>query len=313
MANETQGGAGSTHGARRNDSIWIRGSIPAIVTPMHEDGSLDLPAFRKLIDWHIEEGTSGLVVVGTSGESATLSVEEHILMVKTAVEHAAGRIPVIAGAGGNSTAEAIELSAQAKQVGADATLQVVPYYNKPTQEGIYRHFAKIAETVDLPVILYNVPGRTVADMSNETVLRLAQVPGIVGVKEATGNIDRAAHLIKAAPKHFGIYSGDDPTAIALMLLGGHGNISVTANVAPRAMAQLCAAAIAADAKTAREIHLKLLSLHKNLFIESNPIPVKWVLQQMGRMEGGIRLPLTPLDARYHEVVRTAMREAGLSG
>ena len=312
MANETQGGAGNTRGAR-NDSIWIRGSIPAIVTPMHEDGSLDLPAFRKLIDWHIEEGTSGLVVVGTSGESATLSVEEHILMVKTAVEHAAGRIPVIAGAGGNSTAEAIELSAQAKEVGADATLQVVPYYNKPTQEGIYRHFAKIAETVDLPVILYNVPGRTVADMANETVLRLAQVPGIVGVKEATGNIDRAAHLIKAAPKHFGIYSGDDPTAIALMLLGGHGNISVTANVAPRAMAQLCAAALAADAKTAREIHLKLLSLHKNLFIESNPIPVKWVLQQMGRMEGGIRLPLTPLDARYHEVVRTAMREAGLPG
>ncbi|QYD67471.1 4-hydroxy-tetrahydrodipicolinate synthase [Paraburkholderia edwinii] len=312
MANETQGGAGSTRGAR-NDSIWIRGSIPAIVTPMHEDGSLDLPAFRKLIDWHIEEGTSGLVVVGTSGESATLSVEEHILMVKTAVEHAAGRIPVIAGAGGNSTAEAIELSAQAKEVGADATLQVVPYYNKPTQEGIYRHFAKIAETVDLPVILYNVPGRTVADMAHETVLRLAQVPGIVGVKEATGNIDRAAHLIKAAPKHFGIYSGDDPTAIALMLLGGHGNISVTANVAPRAMAQLCAAALAADAKTAREIHLKLLSLHKNLFIESNPIPVKWVLQQMGRMEGGIRLPLTPLDARYHEVVRTAMREAGLPG
>ena len=312
MANETQGGAGSTRGAR-NDSIWIRGSIPAIVTPMHEDGSLDLPAFRKLIDWHIEEGTSGLVVVGTSGESATLSVEEHILMVKTAVEHAAGRIPVIAGAGGNSTAEAIELSAQAKEVGADATLQVVPYYNKPTQEGIYRHFAKIAETVALPVILYNVPGRTVADMSNETVLRLAQVPGIVGVKEATGNIDRAAHLIKAAPAHFGIYSGDDPTAIALMLLGGHGNISVTANVAPRAMAQLCAAALAADAKTAREIHLKLLALHKHLFIESNPIPVKWVLQQMGRMEGGIRLPLTPLDARYHEVVRTAMREAGLPG
>src|ERR1700754_360266 len=312
MANETQGGAGSTRGAR-NDSIWIRGSIPAIVTPMHEDGSLDLPAFRKLIDWHIEEGTSGLVVVGTSGESATLSVEEHILMVKTAVEHAAGRIPVIAGAGGNSTAEAIELSAQAKEVGADAPLQVVPYYNKPTQEGIYRHFAKIAETVDLPVILYNVPGRTVADMSNETILRCAQVPGIIGVKEATGNIDRAAHLIKSAPAHFGIYSGDDPTAIALMLLGGHGNISVTANVAPRAMAQLCAAALAADAKTAREIHLKLLALHKHLFIESNPIPVKWVLQQMGRMEGGIRLPLTPLDARYHEVVRTAMREAGLPG
>ncbi|CAB3767361.1 4-hydroxy-tetrahydrodipicolinate synthase [Paraburkholderia solisilvae] len=312
MANVTQGGTGSTRGAR-HDSIRIRGSIPAIVTPMHEDGSLDLPAFRKLIDWHIEEGTSGLVVVGTSGESATLSVEEHVLMVKTAVEHAAGRIPVIAGAGGNSTAEAIELSAQAKQVGADATLQVVPYYNKPTQEGIYRHFAKIAETVELPLILYNVPGRTVADMSNETILRLAEVPGVIGVKEATGNIDRAAHLIKAAPAHFAIYSGDDPTAIALMLLGGHGNISVTANVAPRAMAQLCKAALEADAKTARDIHLKLLSLHKNLFIESNPIPVKWALQQMGRMQGGIRLPLTPLDARYHDVVRAAMREAGLPG
>jgi 4-hydroxy-tetrahydrodipicolinate synthase len=312
MANVTQGGTGSTRGAR-NDSIRIRGSIPAIVTPMHEDGSLDLPAFRKLIDWHIEEGTSGLVVVGTSGESATLSVDEHVLMVKTAVEHAAGRIPVIAGAGGNSTTEAIELTAQAKKVGADASLQVVPYYNKPTQEGIYRHFAKIAETVDLPLILYNVPGRTVADMSNETILRVAQVPGVIGVKEATGSIDRAAHLIKAAPAHFAIYSGDDPTAIALMLLGGHGNISVTANVAPRAMAQLCAAALAADAKTAREIHLKLLSLHKNLFIESNPIPVKWALQQMGRMQGGIRLPLTPLDARYHEVVRAAMREAGLPG
>src|SRR6201991_2266638 len=297
-----------THGG-----IQIRGSIPAIVTPMHEDGSLDLPAFRKLIDWHIEEGTSGLVVVGTSGESATLSVEEHILMVKTAVEHAAGRIPVIAGAGGNSTAEAIELSAQAKEVGADATLQVVPYYNKPTQEGIYRHFAKIAETVDLPVILYNVPGRTVADMSNETILRVANVPGVIGVKEATGNIDRAANLIKAAPAHFAIYSGDDPTAIALMLLGGHGNISVTANVAPRAMSELCKAALAADARSAREIHLKLLSLHKYLFAEANPIPAKWALQQLGRVQGGIRLPLTPLDAQYHEVVRGALREAGLLG
>jgi 4-hydroxy-tetrahydrodipicolinate synthase len=217
---------------------------------------------------------------------------------------------VIAGAGGNSTAEAIELTERAKSVGADATLQVVPYYNKPTQEGIYRHFRKIAEAVDLPVILYNVPGRTVADMSNETILRLAQVPGIVGVKEATGNIDRAAHLIKAAPADFAIYSGDDPTAIALMLLGGHGNISVTANVAPRAMSELCKAALAADAKTARDIHLRLLSLHKNLFVESNPIPAKWALQEMGRIEGGIRLPLTPLDARYHEVVRAALREAG---
>ncbi|WP_028224445.1 4-hydroxy-tetrahydrodipicolinate synthase [Paraburkholderia ferrariae] len=295
------------------DGITLRGSIPAIVTPMHEDGSLDLPAFRKLIDWHVEEGTDALVVVGTSGESATLDVEEHILMVRTAVEHAAGRMPIIAGAGGNSTAEAIELTKHAKAVGAQASLQVVPYYNKPTQEGMYRHFAKIAEAVDLPVVLYNVPGRTVADMANETILRLAQVPGIVGVKEATGNLDRAAHLIKHAPAGFSIFSGDDPTAIALMLLGGHGNISVTANVAPRQMSELCRAALEGDAKTARAIHMKLLSLHKNLFIESNPIPVKWALQELGRMEGGIRLPLTPLDARYHEVVRTAMREAGLIG
>jgi 4-hydroxy-tetrahydrodipicolinate synthase len=303
MANGTSSG---TQGGLR-----IRGSIPAIVTPMLEDGALDLPAFRQLIDWHVAEGTDALVVVGTSGESATLSVDEHILMIKTAVEHAAGRMPIIAGAGGNSTVEAIELTKQAKDLGADATLQVVPYYNKPTQEGIYRHFSKIAESVDLPVILYNVPGRTVADMSNETILRLAQVPGIIGVKDATGNIDRAAHLIKAAPAHFSIFSGDDPTAIALMLLGGHGNISVTANVAPRAMSDLCKAALAGDAKTARDIHMKLLSLHKNLFIEANPIPVKWALEQMGRMKGGIRLPLTPLDARCHEAVRAALVEAGL--
>ncbi|MFK4447120.1 4-hydroxy-tetrahydrodipicolinate synthase [Caballeronia udeis] len=295
-----------THGG-----IQIRGSIPAIVTPMHEDGSLDLPAFRKLIDWHAQEGSNGLVVVGTSGESATLSVDEHILMVKTAVEHTAKRFPIIAGAGGNSTSEAVELAKAAKEVGADATLQVVPYYNKPTQEGMYQHFRKIAESVDLPVILYNVPGRTVADMNHDTVLRLAEVPGIVGVKEATGNIDRAANLIKYAPAHFAIYSGDDPTAIALMLLGGHGNISVTANVAPRAMSELCRAALAGDAITARKIHLSLLSLHKQMFCESNPIPAKWALAALGRMENGIRLPLTPLDARYHDVVRDALRETGL--
>lgn len=303
MANGT---SSSTQGGVR-----IRGSIPAIVTPMLEDGGLDLAAFRKLIDWHIEEGTDALVVVGTSGESATLSVEEHVVMIGTAVTHAAGRIPIIAGAGANSTTEAIELTERAKAVGADATLQVVPYYNKPTQEGIYRHFAKIAESVDLPVVLYNVPGRTVADMSNETILRLAQVPGIIGVKDATGSIDRAAHLIKAAPANFGIYSGDDPTAVALMLLGGHGNISVTANVAPRGMSELCKAALAGDAKRAREIHMQLLSLHKMLFVESNPIPVKWALAEMGRMQGGIRLPLTPLDSRCHEPVRAALREAGV--
>jgi 4-hydroxy-tetrahydrodipicolinate synthase len=295
-----------THGG-----VQIRGSIPAIVTPMHEDGSLDLPAFRKLIDWHVAEGSNGLVVVGTSGESATLSVDEHILMVKTAVEHTAKRFPIIAGAGGNSTSEAVELAKAAKEVGADATLQVVPYYNKPTQEGMYQHFRKIAESVDLPVILYNVPGRTVADMNHDTVLRLAEVPGIVGVKEATGNIDRAANLIKYAPAHFAIYSGDDPTAIALMLLGGHGNISVTANVAPRAMSELCRAALAGDAITARRIHLGLLSLHKQMFCESNPIPAKWALAALGRMESGIRLPLTPLDERYHGVVRDALRETGL--
>lgn len=305
MANGTSSG---TQGGLR-----IGGSIPAIITPMLEDGGLDLPAFRKLIDWHIAEGTDALCVVGTSGESATLSVDEHVLMIKTAVEHTAGRIPIIAGAGGNSTVEAIELTKQAKAIGADATLQVVPYYNKPTQEGMYRHFSKIAESVDLPVILYNVPGRTVADMATETALRLAQVPGIIGIKEATGNLERAAHLIKGAPAGFSIFSGDDPTAIGLMLLGGHGNISVTANVAPRAMSDLCKAAIAGDAKTAREIHFKLLSVHKNLFIEANPIPVKWALEQMGRIESGIRLPLTPLDGRYHEVVRAALVEAGLLG
>jgi 4-hydroxy-tetrahydrodipicolinate synthase len=312
MNHDTQSGTQSgTQGT--SDRVGIRGSIPAIVTPMFEDGSLDLPAFHKLIDWHIEQGSHALVVVGTSGESATLSVQEHGLMVKTAVDHVAGRIPVIAGTGGNSTTEAIELTAHAKAAGANASLQVVPYYNKPTQEGIYRHFKTIAEAVDLPVILYNVPGRTVADMSNETILRLAQVPGVIGVKEATGNIDRAVQLIKLAPAGFGIYSGDDPTAIALMLLGGHGNISVTANVAPRAMSELCKASLAADAKTARAIHLKLWSLHKNLFIESNPIPVKWALYEMGKIKNGIRLPLTPLDARYHEAVREALREADLLG
>jgi 4-hydroxy-tetrahydrodipicolinate synthase len=285
--------------------------MPAIVTPMLEDGSLDLPALRDLVDWHVEQGSNGLVVVGTSGESPTVSVEEHVLLIKTVVDQAGKRIPVIAGAGGNSTAEAIALTEQAKRVGADASLQVVPYYNKPTQEGLFRHFSKIAESVDLPVILYNVPGRTVADMSNETILRLAQVPGIVGVKDATGNVDRAAHLIKSAPADFSIFSGDDLTAIALMLLGGHGNISVTANVAPRAMSELCQAAIAGDARTARAIHLQLLALHKALFVESNPIPVKWALQQLGKMQGGIRLPLTPLDAKYHELVRAALREAEL--
>jgi 4-hydroxy-tetrahydrodipicolinate synthase len=289
----------------------LRGSIVAIVTPMHEDGSLDLPALRKLIDWHIAEGTDSLVIVGTSGESATVSVDEHRLLIKETVDHVAGRIPVIAGSGGNSTAEAIALTRYAREVGADASLQVVPYYNKPTQEGMFRHFSAIAEEGGLPLILYNVPGRTVADMSNDTILRLAEVPNIVGIKDASGNLDRGVHLIKDAPAGFSIYSGDDPTAIALMLMGGQGNISVTANVAPRAMAELCRAALAGDALTARAIHLRLLGLHRHLFAESNPIPVKWVLQQMGKIEGGIRLPLTPLATPFHDVVRAAMREAGL--
>ncbi|MCP3024948.1 4-hydroxy-tetrahydrodipicolinate synthase [Cupriavidus basilensis] len=291
----------------------INGSIVAIVTPMQEDGSLDFPALRALVDWHVAEGTDGIVIVGTTGESPTVNVDEHCELIRVAVEQADKRIPIIAGTGGNSTKEAIELTAFAKQVGADASLQVVPYYNKPTQEGMYRHFRTIAEAVELPVVLYNVPGRTVADMQNDTILRLAQVPGIIGVKEATGNIDRAAQLIKDAPQGFSIYSGDDPTAIALMLLGGHGNISVTANVAPRKMHELCVAALKGDAITARRIHMELVALNKAMFVEANPIPVKWALQQMGRMQGGIRLPLTPLSPEYHDVVRKALSAAGLLG
>ncbi|GAB7546547.1 MULTISPECIES: 4-hydroxy-tetrahydrodipicolinate synthase [unclassified Cupriavidus] len=291
----------------------INGSIVAIVTPMQEDGSLDFPALRALVDWHVAEGTDGIVIVGTTGESPTVNVDEHCELIRVAVEQADKRIPIIAGTGGNSTKEAIELTAFAKQVGADASLQVVPYYNKPTQEGMYRHFRTIAEAVELPVVLYNVPGRTVADMQHDTILRLAQVPGIIGVKEATGNIDRAAQLIKDAPEGFAIYSGDDPTAIALMLLGGHGNISVTANVAPRKMHELCVAALKGDAITARRIHMELVALNKAMFVEANPIPVKWALQQMGKMQGGIRLPLTPLSTEYHEAVRKALSAAGLLG
>ncbi|WP_428422966.1 4-hydroxy-tetrahydrodipicolinate synthase [Methylibium sp.] len=289
----------------------IVGSIVALVTPMHDDGSVDYPALRRLIDWHIAEGTDCIGVVGTTGESPTVTPEEHCEIIRVAVEHVAGRVPVMAGAGANSTREAIELSRYAKQVGADCTLQVVPYYNKPTQEGQYQHFRTIAEAVDIPVVLYNVPGRTVADMLPETVLRLAQVPGIVGLKEATGNIERACWLIRQAPKGFSIYSGDDPTAVALMLLGGHGNVSVTANVAPRAMHALCVAAMAGDAKRAAEIHLKLLPVHKQLFCEPNPIPVKWALQRMGRCGGTLRLPLTPLSAGQQPAVEQSLREAGL--
>ena len=289
----------------------ISGSIVALITPMHPDGSVDYDALRKLIDWHIAEGTHCIGVVGTTGESPTVNVEEHCEIIRVAVEQAAGRVPVMAGCGANSTQEAIELSEYARKVGADCSLQVVPYYNKPTQEGIYQHFKKILESVDLPTMLYNVPGRTVADMTPETTLRLAQIPGVFGVKEATGNLERAAWLIKQAPKGFSIYSGDDPTAVLLMLLGGHGNVSVTANVAPRAMAQLCEAAMARDTARAVDLHMQLLPLHKHLFTEPNPIPVKWALARMGKAGGTLRLPLTELSEAARPVVEGALREAGV--
>ncbi|MFZ6759265.1 4-hydroxy-tetrahydrodipicolinate synthase [Undibacterium sp. Ji50W] len=289
----------------------IQGSLVAIVTPMHADGSLDLPCLRKLIDWHITEGTDGIVIVGTTGESPTVSVEEHCELIRVAVEHTNKRIPIIAGSGGNSTAEAIALTKFAKQAGADASLQVVPYYNRPTQEGMYQHFKKIAESVDIPVILYNVPGRTVADMSNETILRLAQVPGIIGVKDATGNIARGTDLIRLAPESFAVFSGDDATAMALMLCGGKGNISVTANVAPRAMHELCVAAMGGNIKEAIAINNRMLPLHNKLFVEPNPLPVKWAMIEMGLIPAGIRLPLVPMAAQYHETVRAALRESGV--
>ena len=289
----------------------ILGSIVALVTPMLEDGSVDYPALRRLIDWHIAEGTDCIGVVGTTGESPTVSVEEHCEIIRVAVEHAKGRKPVMAGAGGNSTREAIELARYAKKVGADCTLSVVPYYNKPSQEGIYQHFRAIAEAVDIPMVLYNVPGRTVADMQVDTVLRLAQIPGIVGIKEATGEIDRAAWLIKQAPKGFSIYSGDDATAVALMLLGGHGDVSVTANVAPRLMHELCMAAIEGRVREAAAIHLKLLPLHKNLFLEPSPAPTKWALKQLGLCGDAMRLPITPLTPAGQAVVGQSLRDAGL--
>jgi 4-hydroxy-tetrahydrodipicolinate synthase len=289
----------------------IVGSIVALVTPMQEDGAIDYVALRSLIDWHIAEGTACIGVVGTTGESPTVSVEEHCEVIRVAVEHAAGRVPIMAGAGANSTREAIELTAFAKAVGADCSLGVVPYYNKPSQEGIYQHFKAIAQAVDLPLVLYNVPGRTVSDLQAETTLRLAQLPGIVGIKEASGNIERAAALIKSAPKGFSIYSGDDGTAIALMLLGGHGNVSVTANVAPQLMAELCRAAIAGQARHAAEIHFQLLSLHRQLFCEPSPAPAKWALSRLGRCRETVRLPILPLTAAGQSAVEQAMREAGI--
>lgn len=290
----------------------IQGSIVAVVTPMRIDGSLDYPRLKSLVDYHVAEGSDGIVIVGTTGESPTVDVEEHCELVRSAVEYAAGRIPVIAGTGGNSTAEAIELTAYAKKVGATASLNVVPYYNKPTQEGLYRHFKAIAEAVDLPMILYNVPGRTVADMSNETVLRLAQVPGIIGLKDATASMERATDLILRAPKGFALYSGDDASALAFILMGGHGTISVTANVAPRLMHEMCVAALEGKALQARRINARLFGLHRQLFLEANPIPVKWAVSRMGLMEGGIRLPLTPLSEPHQDRVLQAMREAGVA-
>jgi 4-hydroxy-tetrahydrodipicolinate synthase len=289
----------------------IAGSIVALVTPMHEDGSLDREGLARLIDWQIDEGTQCIGIVGTTGESPTVSVAEHFELIELAVKHAAGRVPVMAGAGGNSTAEAIELARHAAKVGADCTLSVVPYYNKPSQEGLYRHFRAIAEAVDLPMILYNVPSRTVADMLPATVLRLAEVPGIVGIKEATGDIVRAAALVRDAPAGFSIYSGNDDSAIALMLLGGHGNVSVTANVAPRAMRALCDAALAGRSREAAEIHRRLLALHQALFVEPSPAPTKWALSRLGRATQAVRLPITPLSAEGQAVVERAMRDAGL--
>jgi 4-hydroxy-tetrahydrodipicolinate synthase len=289
----------------------IRGSIVALVTPMLEEGAIDYPSLRRLIDWHIAQGTDCIGVVGTTGESPTVSVEEHCEIIRVSVEQAAGRVPIMAGCGANSTKEAIELAHFAKKVGADCQLQVVPYYNKPTQEGQYQHFKAIAESVDLPVVLYNVPGRSVADMAHDTVMRLARVPGIVGIKEATGNIERAQWLIKDAPAGFSIYSGDDPTAVALMLCGGHGNVSVTANVAPRFMHELCKAAIGGDVRKAMELQLQLLPLHKGLFVESNPIPVKWAVARMGLSGTALRLPLTALTEANRPELERLLQATGL--
>jgi 4-hydroxy-tetrahydrodipicolinate synthase len=290
----------------------ITGSIVAIVTPMHEDGSLDFARLRKLIDFHVAEGSDGIVIVGTTGESPTVDVDEHCELIRVAVEHAGGRIPIIAGTGANSTSEAIELARFAQTAGAEAHLSVVPYYNKPTQEGLFQHFRSIAEAVELPLILYNVPGRTMADLSNDTALRLAALPNIIGIKDATGSIERACDLVDRAPEDFALYTGDDVTAAAFILLGGHGVISVTANVAPRVMHEMCVAARAGDALRARRINARLLGLHRHLFCEANPIPVKWAVAQMGLIEAGIRLPLTPLSADAHERVRQAMRRADIN-
>ena len=289
----------------------FKGSLVAVVTPMHDDGSLDLDSYRRLIDWHVDEGTSAIVAVGTTGESPTVDFDEHCELIRVAIEQSAGRVPVVAGTGGNSTREAIELTEFAKNAGAAASLQVVPYYNKPTQEGLYRHFRAVAEAVDLPVILYNVPGRTVADLSNDTTVRLSEVPGIVGLKDATGDIPRVSDLLARLPADFSVLSGNDDSCLALMAMGGHGVISVTANVAPGPMAQMCADALAGNWADALAINRKLLPLHLKLFVEANPIPVKWALQRMGRIGAGIRLPMTPLSEGHHQTVMAALTAAGV--
>ncbi len=290
----------------------LKGSIVAIVTPMHEDGSLDLECLHHLIDWHVAEGTQGIVVVGTTGESPTVNFDEHCALVEATIKRADGKVPVIAGTGANSTAEAIELAEFANSAGADMSLTVVPYYNKPTQEGLYRHFRAIAEAVDMPHILYNVPGRTVADLQNDTALRLAQIPNIVGIKDATANMERGADLLKRAPRDFAVYSGDDASSLALMMMGGHGVISVTANVAPAQMRQVCSAVFAGDFSRARSVNNKLLGLHTHLFVEANPIGVKWVLHAMNKIGPGIRLPLTPLSSSFHDLLLGAMGQAGIA-
>ncbi len=289
----------------------ISGSIVALVTPMLESGEIDWARLQQLVEWHISEGTNAIVAVGTSGESATLGVSEHCQVISAVVEQVAGRVPVIAGTGANATSEAIELTEGAKKAGVDACLLVTPYYNKPTQEGLYQHYRAIAEAVDIPQILYNVPGRTACDMLPDTVLRLAALPNIVGIKEATGKLQRASLLVNSCPPDFAIYSGDDASAVELILLGGKGNISVTANVAPAMMARVCALALAGDALAARELNGGLSHLHQQLFVESNPIPVKWALQRLGRIEGGIRLPLTPLSREYRGALEQGLKEAGL--
>ena len=290
----------------------ITGSIVAPVTPFQADGSVDYDCLRKLIDWHIEQGTDCIGVVGTTGESPTVTIEENCEIIRVAVEQARGRVPIMAGCGSNSTAEAITLAKFAKNVGADCQLQVVPYYNKPTQEGQYQHFKAIAEAVgDLPMVLYNVPGRTVANMEHDTILRLTQIPGIVAIKEATGDLARAQWLIRDVPKGFAIYSGDDATAVALMLCGGHGNISVTANIAPKLMHEMCKAALAGNIEQAMRIQFQLMPLHKHLFVEANPIPVKWAMQRLGLCGGTLRLPLTTLAQTNQSVVESALQAAGL--